>query len=345
MSWLDNLLARDVVPDPLIRFGIRRLLASRLRSESLDNPLASEAKLQDFVAELESGPLAVHTDDANSQHYELPTEFFQRVLGKRLKYSSAYFNNGSDDLDRAEEAMLRLTVERADLADGQEILELGCGWGSLTLFMAERFPAARILAVSNSSTQKEYIDDQAKRRGFRNLEVLTADMRELDLDRRFDRVVSVEMFEHMRNYRLLLRRIAKWLRPDGKLFVHIFCHSKLAYRFEAAGPGDWMARYFFTGGLMPSADLLSRFDDALSIEAQWEVDGRHYEKTSEAWLRNMDRQREHILPILADVYGPENSRRWWVYWRVFFLACAELFGYRDGQEWLVGHYRLVPREV
>ena len=357
MSWLDAVLARDLLPDAAIRFGIRRLLKARLRREPLGDAVALESLKQDFVGMLEASPLALHTDDANTQHYEVPTEFFQRVLGKRLKYSSCYFGNGdsgaeaatvdgdlSDALDAAEEAMLHLTVQRAELADGQDILELGCGWGSLTLYMAERFPGARILAVSNSATQKEFIDHRARELGLDNLEVRTVDMRHLDLERRFDRVVSVEMFEHMRNYRLLLQRVASWLRPDGKAFVHIFCHRVLAYVFETQGPTDWMGRYFFTGGLMPSADLLSRFDDALQVEAQWEVNGQHYQMTSEAWLHNMDRQKEAILPILAGVYGAEQQRRWWVYWRVFFLACAELFGFQGGREWLVGHYRLAHRQ-
>lgn len=343
MSGLDRLLACNVLPDVAIRWGIRRLLAARLRDEDPGNDLALESNLQDFAAMLATSPLAVHTADANAQHYELPTEFFQKVLGRRLKYSSAFFESGNDDLDQAEEMMLRLTVERAELADGQQILELGCGWGSLTLFMAEQFPNARIVAVSNSATQKEYIDLQARRRGLDNLEVRTVDMRHLQLTRKFDRVVSVEMFEHMRNYQLLLQQVASWLLPHGKLFVHIFCHRKVAYLFEAKDAGDWMSRYFFTGGLMPSADLLGRFNDAMHIESQWEVDGRHYEKTSLAWLRNMDRQRHEILPILGEVYGAENQRRWWVYWRVFFLACAELFGYRQGQDWFVAHYLAVPR--
>ncbi len=343
MSWIDTLLSKDLLPDPILRFGIRRLLAERLRSEDPGSPQALESKLQAFADDLASGPLAVHTQEANAQHYEVPTEFFHRVLGKRLKYSSALFEPDCHDLDRAEEAMLHLTVRRAQLADGQDILELGCGWGSLSLFMAEHFPNSKILAISNSATQKQYIDDQAEQRGFRNLEVRTVDVRHLTLERRFDRVVSVEMFEHLRDYRQLLQNIASWLHPEGKLFVHIFCHRRLAYRFEARDAGDWMARYFFTGGLMPSADLLGRFDGAMVIEAQWDVDGQHYQKTSLAWLSNMDRQREHLLPILNDVYGADEQRRWWVYWRVFFLSCAELFGFREGQEWMVNHYRLVRR--
>lgn len=338
MIWLDDLLARDLLPDPLIRLGIRRLLAARLRDEDPGGETELENHLQDFSALLAGGPLAVHTGEANTQHYEVPTEFFEKVLGRRLKYSSAYFADPRQSLDGAEEAMLKLTVERAELVDGHDILELGCGWGSLTLYMAEHFPNSRILAISNSATQKEFIDGRARELGFDHLEVRTVDMRHLQLDRRFDRVVSVEMFEHMRNYQLLLRRIASWLHPHGKLFVHIFCHRRLAYLFEAKDAGDWMSRYFFTGGMMPSFDLLGRFNDAMEIESQWQVNGTHYAQTSEAWLRNMDRQKREILPILRDVYGARDERRWWVYWRVFFLACAELFAYGDGREWFVGHY-------
>ena len=235
--------------------------------------------------------------------------------------------------------MLDLYLERAELADGQEILELGCGWGSLTLYMAERFPGSRILAVSNSASQGEHIRAEARRRGLEGVEVRTVDMNELDTDRRFDRVVSIEMFEHMRNYALLFERVTGWLQPGGKLFVHIFCHRELAYPFEVTGDDDWMARYFFTGGLMPSADLLPRFQDPLRLEEHWWIPGTHYQRTSEAWLQAMDSHRPELEPIVSEVYGEGQALRWWVYWRVFFLACAELFGYRQGSEWGVAHYR------
>ncbi|MEM7480214.1 MAG: cyclopropane-fatty-acyl-phospholipid synthase family protein [Acidobacteriota bacterium] len=347
MSPFLRLLEADRLPDPLIRFAIRRLLAGRLRELRRGGPAAQQARFEAFVEELRSSPIALSVDDANRQHYEVPTAFFQWVLGQQLKYSSCLWPAGVDRLAEAEQAMLEATVERAELADGQEILELGCGWGSLSLFMADRFPRARVLAVSNSASQKEFIDGEAQARGLGNLTVQTADMNEFDPhalapDRTFDRVVSVEMFEHMRNYAELFARIGRWTRADAKVFVHVFCHRHFAYPFIDSGrPGDWMARHFFTGGLMPSADLLPRFDATWRLEQRWLMDGTHYQKTSEAWLARMDLRRNFILPLLEEIYGPGEGTRWWVRWRVFFMACAELFGYGGGEEWLVAHYRFV----
>jgi len=298
-----------------------------------------QARLQAHIDGLRQSPIAIQTQAANEQHYEVPTPFYQFALGKRLKYSSGYWPTDVSTLDEAEEKMLALTCARAELVDGQRILELGCGWGSLSLWMAEKYPQARITAVSNSRTQKDHIDTEAAQRGLKNLTIVTADMNVFDSAETFDRVVSVEMFEHMKNYQILLAKVARWLAPGGKLFVHIFTHREIAYHYEDKGPGDWMTRYFFAGGQMPSHDTLLHFQDDLRLETRWAVSGTHYQKTAEAWLENMDAHRAEILPLFAQTYGEAQTTRWWVYWRVFFMACAELWGYRGGDEWIVSHYR------
>lgn len=330
---IDTLLEKNLLPDWLIRIGIRRLLARRIRDES------AMYNRDHYVADLRKRPIAENTAEANEQHYEVPTPFYQLCLGRRLKYSGCLYPKGTESLDEAEEHMLALYVERAQLKDGQTILELGCGWGSLSLYLAEKFPNARITAVSNSRTQKEYIDAEARKRGFTHLRILTIDMNQFDIaGGQFDRVVSVEMFEHMKNYDRLLANVARWLKPGGLLFVHIFTHHRLSYHFVARDATDWMSRYFFTGGQMPAHDLLSAFQDDLALIQDWKVNGRHYQQTAEHWLQAMDRNREKILPLFADTYGPQAVTKWWVYWRVFYMACAELWGYRKGEEWLVSHY-------
>jgi cyclopropane-fatty-acyl-phospholipid synthase len=344
VKTLIELMERGLLPDAAIRMGIRRLNRQRLRMEDHGGVEANQEAKRAFLAQLRESPIAIHTDDANRQHYELPPAFFQKVLGPRLKYSGCYWPPGVATLADAEEAMLGLTCERAELEDGMEVLDLGCGWGSLSLWVAEHYPNCRVLAVSNSRLQREFIEEQCAERGIGSVEVQTADMNEFDTDRRFDRVVSVEMFEHMRNYQQLLARIARWLRPEGKLFVHIFTHREFVYPFETEGEDNWLGRYFFTGGLMPSDDLLLHFQDDLALEDHWCVDGTHYERTAEAWLERMDSQREAIVPIMADVYGQADAGRWFQRWRVFFMACAELWGFREGREWLVSHYRFRRRQ-
>ena len=336
LGWAE----RGWLPDALIRFGIRRLCAQRLRDEQAGGLDAQAARFQRLIDDLRESPVAIHTDAANAQHYELPPAFFRLCLGARLKYSGCYYPTGSETLDQAEDAMLALYGERAELADGQDILELGCGWGSLTLWMAQRYPNARITAVSNSRPQREHIERRCRELHLGNVRVITQDVNQLLLDAaQFDRVVSVEMFEHMRNYGALLSRIASWLRPAGKLFVHIFAHRTCMYAFETAGEDNWMGRHFFTGGLMPASDTLLWFQQHLRIEQRWHVDGTHYQRTANHWLENQDRRRDAVMDVLRQAYGADGARLWFQRWRMFWMSCAELFGYDRGQQWLVAHYR------
>jgi cyclopropane-fatty-acyl-phospholipid synthase len=338
MSLID-LCERGLVPDTLLRLGIRRLCAQRLREEFHDDADAASRRYRELIQALRESDIALETDAANEQHYEVPTRFFELCLGKRLKYSSCHYPRGNESLDEAEEAMLDLYGERAELHDGQRILELGCGWGSLTLWMARRYPAARITGVSNSRSQREHILDRCEALGIDNVEILTRDVNALDLpEGQFDRVVSVEMFEHVRNHQLLMQRIAGWLKPGGLLFVHIFCHRHLMYPFETQGDDNWMGRYFFTGGLMPAADTLLHFQDSLHLEQRWLLSGKHYQATANHWLENQDKNHAEVESVLRPVYG-DDTQRWIQRWRMFWMACAELFGYRDGNEWQVAHYR------
>ena len=334
-----GLAERGLVPDALLRAGIRRMCAARLRDEHAGDPDAAARRNAALIAELRASPVAIHTDAANRQHYELPPAFFTRCLGPRLKYSGCFYPTGNETLAQAEEAMLALYCERAKLADGQDILELGCGWGSLTLWMAQHYPNARITAVSNSAPQRAFIEAQCRDRGFANVRVITCDVNRLELPAlSFDRCVSVEMFEHMRNYATLLGRIGGWLRPGGALFVHIFCHRTLLYPFETEGEGNWMGRHFFTGGLMPASDTLLWFQDTLRIDERWLLDGTHYERTANHWLANQDARRDEVMAILREAYG-DAAKLWFQRWRMFWMACAELFGYDHGREWMVAHYR------
>ena len=338
-----DLCERGFVPDVLARFGMRRLIAQRLADESAGDPAARHAA---FVRELRASPIAIHTQDANAQHYEVPAEFFRLHLGPRLKYSCCVYDTPATPLAQAEEATLALCAQRAGLADGQRILDLGCGWGSLALWLAQQYPRSQVVALSNSAGQREFIEARARERGFTNLRVLTGNIAEFDMPAgtgEFDRILSVEMFEHMRNYQALLAKLARWLKPDGKLFVHVFAHRTLAYPFEVKDGSDWMSQYFFTGGLMPSARLLAEFQDDLALEQQWWIDGTHYERTANDWLAGMDARRDEILAVFRAGYGAQDAALWFQRWRMFYMAVAELFGYRGGAEWGVAHYRFARR--
>ena len=326
------------VPDSLIRHGIRKLLRQRL-DEIHASDIEHMAQHQDeFIAEMDRSSIALLTELANEQHYEVPEEFYRSVLGPHRKYSSCYWPHGTESLETAEQAGLELTCKHAAIEDGMNILELGCGWGSLTLWIASHYPNSTITAVSNSTSQGEYICQQADEIGLNNIEVITADMNDFATDQTFDRVVSVEMFEHMRNHRELYKRINGWLKPDGRFFMHIFVHRSVPYLFEDRDTSDWMSRYFFSGGMMPSDDLPLFFQDQLKIEKRWRWDGRHYQKTAEAWLKNLDNKRDEVWPILEQTYGRDFAKMWFMRWRMFFLAVSELFGYRNGSEWFVSHY-------
>jgi cyclopropane-fatty-acyl-phospholipid synthase len=341
-----DLTERGWLPDPVMRRGIRQLVRARLNEIQADDCESMADESHRFVSEMNDAVIAPLPHKANEQHYEVPAEFFSLVLGQHRKYSSCFWPEGVENLNDAEAAALQMTCERADLQDGLRILELGCGWGSLTLWMASHYPGSYITAVSNSQSQRAFITAEAARRGLTNIEVITADMNDFDTDRGFDRVVSVEMLEHMRNYRKLFKRVHDWLVPGGRFFFHIFCHSAVPYAFEDKGPDDWMSRYFFSGGIMPSDDLPLRFQDDLRLRNHWRWNGTHYARTANAWIANMDRRRDQVWPILESTYGESEAQRWWVRWRIFFAACAELFAWNNGQAWWVSHYQFErPQQV
>jgi cyclopropane-fatty-acyl-phospholipid synthase len=321
-----------------VRSGIRRLLRRRIAGLGLGDCAAQQERKRAFIARMDESPVAALPDLANEQHYEVPAGFFREVLGPRRKYSCCLWEEGVASLDRAEARSLEVTGARAGLGDGMRVLELGCGWGSVSLWAAERYPASSFTAVSNSHSQRRHIQGEASARGLRNLEVVTADMNDFATDGRFDRILSVEMFEHMRNHRLLLERVHDWLLPGGRFFMHIFCHREMPYFFEDEDGTDWMSRHFFSGGMMPSDDLPLYFQQPLRLADRWRWSGRHYQRTLDAWLANMDRRRERVWPHLERTYGADAAALWWARWRIFFMACSELFGYDRGQQWWVGHY-------
>ena len=338
ISFLIKLAEKKLIPDFIIRQGIRNLLKKRIQSLVSNN---SEKNIQNkiqFIEEMNLSSIAVLPELANEQHYEIPEEFYKYSLGKHKKYSSCYWNEKTKNLDEAELLSLKLTSQHAQLINGLNILELGCGWGSLTLWMAKQYPKSKITAVSNSSSQRLHILEQAKKRKLKNISVITEDMNTFNPKVKYDRVVSVEMIEHMRNHKKLFQKIASWLKQDGLFFMHIFVHKSQPYLFEVQESDDWMSQYFFSGGMMPSEDLPLFFQNDLKIIDQWSWSGVHYEKTANAWLKNIDLNKNKVMPVLEDIYGEKDSKKWFQRWRIFFMSCAELWGYENGKEWKVAHY-------
>ena len=338
ITLLIKLAEKGFLPDSLIRLGIKRLCSQRLLQATSFSDADMEKEHAAWIDVLKKSPIALVPEKANEQHYEVPPRLFELVLGKNLKYSSGFWPEGVSSLDQSESAMLDLTAERAGLFDGQDILELGCGWGSLTLYMAAHFPKSKITAVSNSNDQRQFIEERCRQLKLENISVITADMNDFNAEGLFDRVVSIEMFEHMRNYEKLLGRVNAWLKKEGKLFVHIFSHQKVAYPFEDKDDADWMAREFFSGGQMPSHRLLMSFTEQMKIEKDWRVSGIHYEKTSLAWLQKMDKNKAEVIELFKKTYGEEDASSWFQRWRIFFMSCEVLFGYNHGSEWGVSHY-------
>ena len=338
ITLLILLAEKGLLPDAIIRIGIKRLCRQRLVEASSSNQTIMEQEHSAWIDVLKESPIALVPEKANEQHYEVPPRLFELVLGDRLKYSSGLWPEGVSSLDESEVAMLKLTIQRAGLVDGQDVLELGCGWGSLTLYMAECFPKSKITAVSNSNDQRQFIEERCEERNLKNVEIITADMNDFETAKLFDRVVSIEMFEHMRNYEKLLGRVNVWLKNKGKLFVHIFSHQKIAYPFEDNDDADWMAREFFSGGQMPSHRLLMSFPGQMKIEKDWRVSGTHYEKTSLAWLQKMDKNKAEVLELFKKTYGESDANSWFQRWRIFFMSCEVLFGFNRGSEWGVSHY-------
>ncbi|WP_298923200.1 cyclopropane-fatty-acyl-phospholipid synthase family protein [uncultured Ramlibacter sp.] len=341
LRWVEQGLA----PDPLVRLGIRRLLKARLAELRSGDAEAAAAQTRDFLAGMRQAPLALLPEKANAQHYEVPAAFFAAVLGPHRKYSACWWPEGVHTLEQAEAAALDLSCQRAGLADGQHILELGCGWGSLSLWMAQHYPASTVTALSNSQSQRQYIEAEAARRGLANLCVLTSDINAFDTSERFDRVVSVEMFEHLRNWPRAFAGVARWLRPGGLFFMHVFAHREAPYAFVERDASDWMSRHFFSGGMMPSDDLALHCQDDLQLRQHWRWDGRHYQRTAVAWLQNMDAGRETLMPLFEATYGAADADLWWTRWRLFFLSVQELFGFGAGQQWWVSHYLFEQREA
>lgn len=342
---LIQLAEKRWLPDPLIRYGMRRMLRDRLEQENENAGGDFERALDRFAEQQRQSVVTIETHRANEQHYEVPAEFFELVLGSRLKYSCGWWENEETTLDESENAMLDMTCQRAGIEDGMRVLDLGCGWGSITLWIAENYPNCQITSLSNSSSQRSFIEARCRQRGFNNVRVITADVGTFDTDQHFDRIISVEMFEHVRNHEDLLARIAKWLDPQGRLFVHIFCHRNLAYTFETEGEENWMGRHFFSGGIMPAEDLFLRYPRDMRVQENWWINGLQYARTCEAWLGRLDACDKQARQILQQTSAKDSANVLVQRWRMFFMACAELFRFQDGNQWGVGHYLFQPAET
>ena len=333
-KFLLTIAELGLIPDVFIKTAVRFITKKRLNESGIH-----ENKLN-VIKSISEGGIAEKTDDANEQHYEVPPEFFKYALGKNLKYSCSFFDK-TDSLDEAEKSMIELYIERADIQEGHDILDLGCGWGSFSLYVAEKYPSVSITAVSNSKDQIAFIQNEAKRRGLFNIKASKMDVNNLDLDNKFDRIVSIEMFEHLRNYKLILNSLNSLLKPDGRLFVHIFCHKELTYFYEIKNSYDWMTKYFFEGGIMPSQDIFKYFDDELEVINQWDVNGNHYAQTCKAWLNNHYKNKDKILDIFDKHY--DKPKIWFNRWRIFFLSCEAFFAINNGREYFVSHYLFKKR--
>ena len=339
---IQYIIEKNLLPDWLIRAGITLISKQRLCEQANGNKLENFSKFT-FIESVKNSPIALVPEKANEQHYEVPARFFELCLGKRKKYSSCYYTDNTQSLDEAEENMLSLYVKRGEFQSGQNILELGCGWGSLTLYLAEKFPQSEITGVSNSGSQKEYILSKAKELNLSNIKIVTCDMNVFEPQSQYDRIVSIEMFEHMRNWEKLFQKVSAWLKNDGKFFMHVFTHKEYAYPYEVKDSTDWMAKYFFSGGMMPSDDMPLYFQKDLILDNHWTLSGVHYGKTARHWLENLDKNKDEALKLLATIYGKGSEIIWFVRWRLFYMACEVMFGYKNGSEWKVSHYLFCKR--
>ena len=339
--WFNAFISRGLIPDFLLRRGVRGQGKQRLRMmENSD----LEKEYKNFLKEASSGEIAVHTDDANNQHYEVNSDFFQYCLGENLKYSCCYWNDDTFSLDDAEDIMLDMYCKRSKIEDGMNILDIGCGWGSLSLYLAKKYPKSKVTGVSNSSSQKMFIDGVAADRNLRNLKIVTKDINYFDTEDKFNRIISIEMFEHTKNSKKLMNSINDWLKPNGMFFMHVFAHKDNPYYFDTSQDNAWMAKYFFTGGMMPNHNLFRDLESNLDYQKSWMLSGTHYEKTSNAWLDKMDLNKQNIIELFKKNNGNAIAKRKFHFWRLFFIACAEIFGYDNGAEWVVSHHLFKKRD-